>query len=765
MALSASNNYKGALSSPLQEEWLFEFRNQNYPAPDDPQPADTSDKIIRLSTADIPHASISDMKYHGFILNSPAIRESIDLSSSKSRVSNISISCANSTLSNHSALLSAEIYGGSRRYINREVLIYSRVGGYTQKIFTGRLKQVTLENADTVNLMIAVYDPIQDIDILQHQSKTGNFYPVFYGTGTPETSTVGTPDFVDTARVFPVQVDSLNNDVFNCLAHKVITDGRLHYPIKDSYDETKFPMFVPFDDIQNASDDSYEGASDDSNKNVLSTDLDLERSYKIRPQTVTDAGSITGLAVANAGNAYDATGAGTSATLTFSSDADSSFNATYVMKDLPKEEHNVSELKFHFTHQTSNFSDTNGDLAVIFRVLAYWNNPESDNPSFVDLTRTANASSTTTIHDLLNTTTFSTSLKTVPDQVRLLISFNNDPQDALNGTPNTATVAIKDMFFEYTAKIDQPTASDGTAEKLSKSSSVTSIKKLYTGADGLTKSWSTSTAITDILNMHRDLLYRFAGVTDTPIVSNGKSLSDLETDRANWLCKYYTNKQVSLKELLARVQFEGGFIHRFRPSDQASQYIYIDDAMTTLHTIRKEDMANMNISITPIDTSVTKREIKYEVNPINDKTFLTQTCTDTTNNPRSVYNISTKENVKTSELKVLRNKIGDANMGATTTIGGVAVPHRSNGFANYYNAIEGNPKLIINTDIINPGDSSASRNNGGSYFYLMEVGDICAFDHSNQLIAPFGESFDGKQFIVQSLMRGIGKLKVTLREI
>jgi hypothetical protein len=170
----------------------------------------------------------------------------------------------------------------------------------------------------------------------------------------------------------------------------------------------------------------------------------------------------------------------------------------------------------------------------------------------------------------------------------------------------------------------------------------------------------------------------------------------------------------------------------------------------------------MNISITPIESLVTKREIKYEINAINDKTFRTITCEDTSTDPtvRTKYNIATKENVETTELTILRNKIGDDNMGATTTISSVTVPHRSNGFANYYNAIQGNPKLIINTEIINPGSSG-----GSSYFYLMEVGDICAFSHTNQVIAPFGESFNGKQFIVQSMTRSPGSLKVTLREI
>ena len=147
---------------------------------------------------------------------------------------------------------------------------------------------------------------------------------------------------------------------------------------------------------------------------------------------------------------------------------------------------------------------------------------------------------------------------------------------------------------------------------------------------------------------------------------------------------------------------------------------------------------------------VTKRIIKYEINPINDKTMREITCTDTTNNPRTTYNIDTKENIKTDELKILRNSVGQANMGGA----------RNNGFANYYNAIEGNPKLVVDTEIINPGSSG-----GSSYFYLMEVGDICAFNHNDMIVEPFGQSFNGKQFIVTSLTRSPGSLKVSLREI
>tara|TARA_A100001011_G_scaffold322101_1_gene343332 strand:+ start:4157 stop:6457 length:2301 start_codon:yes stop_codon:yes gene_type:complete len=766
MALTATSNYKNALDANIEEEWLFELRNNNYPAPTDPQPADTSGFVIRLGTNEVAHGSISDMNYHGFILNKPTLRESIDLASSTAKIGNISITCANQTLSNHSKKLSAEIYGGSNTYLNHQVIVYSRVGGNSLKIFDGRLKDVKMDNADTVTLTLAVNNPLDVISIPELQSKAGNYYPVFYGTGSPETSTVSSPGFIDAARVFPVQVDSLNNDTYNCLLHKAVTDGRLHYPVKDQYDETNFPIFVPMDEANNTSTTTYEGETN-SNKNVITTDLDLERSYLIRPQTVTDpstvasSGSGLGLVISNSGNAYDATGSGTSATFSFQSDASETLQGTYIMTDFPKEDHAISELKFRFTHQVSAFQERDGDLTITLRALAFWSNSSS----FQQVQYTSTQATTTSTFDLLNTSLFSTSLGTMPDKIHLLISFNNSPLDPGGGTSddfNTATLLIKDMFLEVTTKIDPPVNSDGVAEKLSKIGAVTNVKKLYTGADGLDKSFS-SGVVTNILDMHRDLLYRFGGVTSTPVVNNNnpdgtaKPYSNLETDRTNWFCKYYTNKPVQLNSLLKQCQFEGGFIHRFRPNDSASQYIYIDDSMTTTHFIRKEDLSNISVSVTPIESLVTKRIIKYEVNPINDKTFENKTCTDTSNNPRTKYNLTsnTKENIKTTELKILRNKVGDTNMGST----------RNNGFANYYNAIEGVPKLIINADIINPGDSSEARNSGSSYFYLMEVGDICEIDDSYQLIAPFGDSFDQKQFILTSITRGAGSLKVVLREI
>lgn len=742
MALSGSDNYNGALTSTIKEEWLFEFRNQDYPS--SPIPADTSDEIIRLATAEVPHSSISDMKYHGFITNTPSIRESIDLNKSTSTVSNISITCANGTLSNHSKTLAEEIYGGSNNYINRDVIVRSRVGGYTEIIFQGRLKEVKLSNQDTVSIVIAVHDPIQDISIPEYQSKSGNYFPIFYGESVPETSTVLVPDFIDASIVFPVEVDTLNNDVFNCLFHQAESvDARLHYPVKDTFNANEFPIMCPLDDtFSNATYDDYEGATNDTNRNVMRTDLDLHRAYKVRPQTVTNPSSGSGVTVTNPGNAYD-DNASTDADFTAALNTDVTVDKEYVISDIPKEEHALQTLKFFYNYSITGYGASNGNLHIHIGVAIKHDGSYS---AFKEINKSANQSADTEELNLLSNSDFSNATNKTPEEVKLRIRFINSASDD-GGDNNLAVVNLFDTFFQIETKIVDDNDTDEL--QLANSSAVTSVKRLYTGADGFDESWNAGTVVSLIHDMHRDILYRFAGVTATP-----DGYSALDTDRQQtgffWFCRYYTHKPIEIKKLLEQCQYEGGFIFRFRPSNQTPQYIHIPDSPTTIHTIDKNDITNLNISVTPFESLVTKRIIKYEINPINDKTMREITCTDTTNNPRTTYNIDTKENIKTDELKILRNSVGQANMGGA----------RNNGFANYYNAIEGNPKLVVDTEIINPGSSG-----GSSYFYLMEVGDICAFNHNDMIVEPFGQSFNGKQFIVTSLTRSPGSLKVSLREI
>ena len=757
MALTAdSSDYTSAIdSSSITENWIFELRNSTY------TDGSANTQYMRLALTE---SGSGATKYHSFITNKPTIRESINLEKGTSSVSNVTIEVNNGTLANFSKTVAEEIYksSGSRNYINRDVIIKSEIGGYTQTIYTGRLKDVKMSGQDKVTLAIAVHNPITD-DILfpLYQSKSGNYFPVIYDNlCTPETSTVSSPQHVDAGFVVPLEVDTIGNGTYNCLAHKALTDGRLHYPVKDTFNADGYPLMCPLDDIQsNTSHDDYEGASNDTNRNVMMTDLDLDRKYLLRPQTVSDPSSVTGLTVANPSNAYASSGVLTSATLTFSSTATISPQAEWDITDTVREEHSLQSLTFSALYDIDSYNAPSGgseSLTILFRLFVTFAGQAEQYHDIVSATANTGGSYTTVTQDLFNTSDYSNSVNQIPESVKLRVSFIQvTGNGGGSGETGTATVALKDMYFTINAKIEDETdnsSNDVDVPQLANSNAVTNIKRLYTGADGLTRSWDTGNTVATLVEMHRDLLYRFAGYTTAPT-----NYSTLNSARATWRPRYWTHKSTKLKEVLNKCAFEGGFVFRFRPATNIGHYIFIPDGtITTQHYIRKQDITSLDISVTPFDKLVTKRIMKYYTNPINDKSLLEQTSEDTTNAPRTTYNIASAEKVETTELKILAGGIGATNMGSGD---------RNDGFANYYNAITGLPKLVISTEIINAGDSSTARNDSASSFYYMEVGDFVEFDNSNKLVEPFGDAFNGKQFIVISLTRGIGTLKVTLREV
>ena len=756
MALTAdSSDYTSAIdSSSITENWIFELRNSTY------TDGSANTQYMRLALTE---SGSGATKYHSFITNKPTIRESINLEKGTSSVSNVTIEVNNGTLANFSKTVAEEIYksSGSRNYINRDVIIKSEIGGYTQTIYTGRLKDVKMSGQDKVTLVIAVHNPITD-DILfpLYQSKSGNYFPVIYDNlCTPETSTVSSAQHVDSAFVVPLEVDTISNGKYNCLSHKALTDGRLHYPVKDTYNSDGYPLMCPLDDTQsNTSHDDYEGASNDTNRNVMMTDLDLDRKYLLRPQTVSDPSSVTGLTVANPSNAYDSSGVSTSATLTFSSTATIQPQAEWDITDIVREEHSLQSLTFTALYDIDNFNEPSGgseSLIIKFRLFVTFAGQAEQYKDIVSATANTGGSYTTVTQDLFNTSDYSNSVNQIPESVKLRVSFIQvTGNGGGSGDTGTATVTLKDMYFTINTKIEDETdnsSNDVDVPQLANSTAVTNIKRLYTGSDGLTRSWDTGNAVATLVEMHRDLLYRFAGYTTAPT-----NYSDLNSARSSWRPRYWTHKSTKLKEVLNRCAFEGGFVFRFRPATNIAHYIFIPNSPTTQHYIRKQDITSLDISVTPFDKLVTKRIMKYYTNPINDKPLLEQTSEDTTNAPRTTYNIASAEKVETTELKILAGGLGATNMGSG---------NKNDGFANYYNAITGLPKLVISTEIINAGDSSEDRDDSGSSFYYMEVGDFVEFDNSNKLVEPFGDAFNGKQFIVISLTRGIGSLKVTLREV
>ena len=777
MALTLTTNYKNALGSGFQESWLFELRNNTY------TDGSVDTQYIRLGTEEV---GSGDTKYNSFIINKPSIRESISLEKGTSKTGNISITCNNDTLSNHSAKLAAEIYNGTRYYLNHQVVVYSKIGSISSgdylKIFTGRVKNVKVSSNHQVTITIASATPIDFIKIPRYQSNAGNYYPVVYGdfkkTVASTASSYSNPVDADAdVKLYPVEVDSLSDGKYNCLVHKSLTNEFLHYPVKDAFRNLDdYPIFSPIEQLSNTNNitsyDDYEGATNDTNRNVMQSELNLKRTYRYRPKIlstseVIDSDNVHADAFlleelqpqANAVDTSDSSYFQISHRVTSAStNANKNAQDYYKIKFSPtKEDHKVTAYSVYISYDivsyTNGFggSSSQDSYEITAQCIGTFDGdatPETQSDDAKD----ANGSYNHTWDFLAD---YSKSDGNAPSSFEIAFYFSS--VNMYNAETSSSIVRIKDIQVITTAEIIDEGSADSAANPLEHQSAVTSVKELYCGGDGFTKSFSSGT-VTNIVDMHRDLLSRFAGIAGSGATvsgNGGNSYSDLVTARSSWKSEYWTTKEVNIKKLLDKCQFEGGFVFRFRTSDESPQYIYIPNTITSQHTIGLSDIASMDISVSPVDGLITKRIIKYQRNPINDKHLFEQESEDTSTSPtlRTKYNIQSNENVETNKLDILIGGLGATNTGSG---------NRNDGFANYYRYVNGIPKMTANIDLIDPESSGV----GSNYFYGMEVGDFCAFNSTVSSALPmFGGTFTNSKFIVTGITRTAGSLKVTLREV
>jgi hypothetical protein len=316
------------------------------------------------------------------------------------------------------------------------------------------------------------------------------------------------------------------------------------------------------------------------------------------------------------------------------------------------------------------------------------------------------------------TTTGSQSLTDYDGDLTLVITFTAD-DSSLTGDLN-AEVRIYDVY--------------STVEMMAADFKESG---LYTAGDGLTKGYTGGggAAITDIHEAHRDLLNRYAGWDDSD--ANIDGWTALDSARSGWNIRWWQLDPQPMQKILNQMQYEGCFIFKYRP-DGTGKYIYVTNNPSADFTLDKDDLTNFEISHTPFGELLTKQEIQYDRHPAKNDYISSATHTNST--ARANWNIQSKENIAQIKLDMLT-----ANIAGGSTA--------NDDFANYYDAIFGTIKLIVSGDIVSPE------------FYGIEVGDILNFDNSNMIIAPFGDSWTGKDFIVTSTQRQPGQIRFTAREI
>ena len=767
--------------SNIKENWLFSFANNN-------------SGFIRIAFSDVVY---DGNFYHGCILNNPSVRESINLEKSTTQTSNVSLTLAD--FDYKGSKLSTELFGGSNSYINRSVSVLCQINNETP-IDIGSFRLTTISsNGQSINVSMSAHRPFDYITMPTGKTTLNNIpIPVSYGDYTENPATTFASPLFDTEFTStdyrPVPFNTiLEGKVLYVDGVSTTTSGEL------AVYEKGIDKFVPLESPVANNSSSVDGTFQDK------SNIDQIISYKLRADTHTQVSTASDIVVANEDRAIDGNTSNyasysvvnkgessdsshknrytlrvgsnprdifkntkTSSNVivkldgslnTTVTDIDVTSGSSFQARDIIKVDdeqmivNSISSNTLSVTRGFNSKSDSHDDNApietnstvnivnVLYEIVASSSNNVGNNVIKVlfstdggssQVSRTVSQSQSGAV----TKTTFSKNIFTATDNIDITIEFESN-EITVNGTevPPTmnAEVRIYDVYTQIKRGSEEPK------------------DMLYVANDGLTKGITgESGAITLIQDAHLDLLNRFTGldVASNPS-TNIDGFSALDSARANWNIRYWTLEAKSLIKVLEQMQFEGCFIFRYKNGDATKpQYIHIANSPSTDEVITKNDISSVKLSTTSFSSIITKKIINYDKHPAEDRYFNSITVSDTTNNPRTAYNIQSLENIQEVKLDMLTNSIGATNAGSG---------NRNDGFSNYYNAISGTIKLEINFKIVNPR------------FYELEVGNIIEFDENNMFpTTPFGHNsatWNGLKMIIVSTGRTLGNLSIKAREI
>ena len=681
---------RAILKSNVVENWLFAFSNRQGGA-------------VYIAFKDTVH---SNNFYHGVIKNRPSIRESIDLKNSTSKTSNISITIADYLYKNKS--VSKELFGGSNDYINQSVTVHSQIDSDTpQQIGSFRLVNIVTDGK-TITLSLATQRPFNFIQFPQDvitSNTTNTYVPVVYGDYTPNNSFKDTPAFCDT-ELFPVPTLSVDKQHIRTLMPRSYSTSDNAY-INLYQGDNVFLPFRTTDGTGTVSTDTYGG------HNVLSTpvgdDSTQRRNVGIVSTNENRKPQGSGTEFSNTANAFDGNDS-TVATVSISGANPVKIGIATIPKKWSTHDILTVEITGQYTSSaTFSFSVFDSDGLVL----------STGNFAF----------GSSGFNTAFNATT-----NPLNRQIGQPLSVLATKSSGSDGTFSIQKIEIGIDTFINTENADD-------LKRLGDE------KFFYSGADGLTETYSGSSAVvTEIHEAHRDLLTRFAGLSTT----DPSGWSDLQSAK-DWKVRYWKLEPTSLQKELEKLQKEGGFIFRFR-FDGSAQYIFVKDSYGSADvTFSKSDIANIKVMPTAFSDLITSQEISYRKHPAkNEYRKIVNASNSTT---RTDLSIQTKENIESVNLDYY----------VSPDIPSSPSSNPNDDYYSYYDHLFGEVKLSLSFDIINTAKWADSSLNP------LEVGSIVDFDNANMFPeTPFGynsESWTGIKFMIVDFKRDLGKISVTVRQI
>lgn len=674
---------------------------------------------------------VSSNHYYGAVLNKPTIRSSINLSSSTAKTANVTLEVANFEFLG--ADFSAELLSGTRTYINRSIKIYSQLKddtdlSHASQIYEGRLISVS-HNHSQVVLGVEEKRPWDFITFPQAKAAQKNVYiPVVYGDYAA--NTIG-EEIRDMEKfVFPAPVLRIGD------TNILVTMPKSESNILPHYYEPNLDAFIPLETSEYTS-ATQSNIKYDSSADVALISKTLERSFKTDPISV----GATDEAEANTSDnilLYSHSSFVELLNEIESDDAPGSSSSKVVTYNFPIITGKITALSAIVDADIAKLVNAAGNNYLSKVFFKYGNN-------ITEFTSLRNNDSGTGTTDLSSQTLNILSTVYTNNDNQLLTPFGLQGSITLSGGIQAALktdhlINKFQLFMKVKNNFDDPERS-ATEKDLEK------LEYIYFGHDGNTNDFSGGSGTADCgLEIHRSLLARFTNVDETPY--NYSSNLDIASARIStaWKGRLWALEPVELKKVLERLQYEFGFIYKFR-ADGTGSYWYVKDSYASgdvAATLTKEDIANINVSNTPFSELQTKMIINYQKHPAKESEYgVTQTSTNAeSTGARTVYNIQSKENISNINLDYNYDKPGNTDLSGGDP---------NDGFADYYYNIFGDVKKIVSCDIIN-----------ASLGYILETGDIIKFD--SMPFNPFGSNWNG-YYMITSLNRSPGKVNIICREV
>ena len=695
--------------------------------------------------------------YYGSIANRPSIRSSIDLNRMTSSVANVTVDLINHNYND--AKLSAELINGTRTYVNRPARLTSMVGNQTDisngvTIFAGIVKYISLVNdGHLIRLELELNQPWKDVSFPQDKTANGNIYiPVAYGAYT--TNTDQSKVRAGTFKQHPVPVLRVADPEILTVMPQAYTDTKLHFYEKSA------DANVLLTGYQAASENTNNNY--DTNANIGIAKVSLRRRFGASPISVADTAGTTAWTNPHQLLRHRTSGQAASSSLTVSSSSGGAQTQS-VYYNFPIIMGKFNSLIFIASGTavwTANTGTNYWDLDLVFNMEdgstpdgAYFNFNSTNNTGTITLGSGSGGQTASSIYgsnnqDLDALSTFTSNEKKLPP-IQLKAAFNSN-----NVLASTISVTDFVMYVDVESDFSTDAASDSSYNRINQ------ITHLYCGADGLSETYSGSSAVAAHGHeVHRDLMCRFAGYAtvtpagwDSSFHDSSESGGGLHDKRHvdNYAIRYWELNPVSLEDKLNQLAYEFNFIFKIRP-DKSGAYIMPGvgngsnsayQAADVAATITGADILknSFEFSQTSTDNLVTKAIINNEVHPALRNTYITS-VTSTNATTREKYAFTDKENIVEINL--------DMNVGTAATT--PATDHNSD-FYSFIDHLHGDVKDIVNCTIINP-----------LIAYGLETGDIVLF--SDMPVEAGGDAWTSKYFMITNLKRDIGSITITAREV